>query len=234
VTLEERIAKLEDDLANRKQKDRWDKFSIITAALIPVAIGGAGVLYSSVTTRAANIRADSEERTRQLEWQAESRIKQAELVERFFEPLMGGDTKRSAFAVEALLIAASEYGPTLVRVFAGSNTTAEADYAANALDVRRDLLIRQMFSDVAEQRMQGYQQLLTSWGSEESLIPAVIAFGRTNQKNLNGIYNAMVLLSHMQREVIQGRRAEIFEFITLVEGLGDKIRERANVLRSRL
>jgi hypothetical protein len=241
MTPEERIAKLESETAKttEKGKDGWDKFGIACAALIPVAITGVGGLYSYLSQKAATevarIQAESESTIRQSDKAAESRIKQAELVLKFFEPLMGSDRKRSEFAVQSLLLAAPDYGPVLVRVVAAdTKAPAEAAYAAGALSERRDSLVRQMFSDEANQRVEAYQQLLASWGSDESLISAVIEHASNNTSNGNGIYNSLVLLSHMQRDTIQKQNSAILTFAKLVEGNGDKIRERAEVLRSRL
>ncbi|AZC35163.1 hypothetical protein [Pseudomonas chlororaphis] len=230
MTTEEQIARLESEVAKLKDrgKDGWDKFGVACSALIPIAIAGVGGYYSYHSQHTATAVAD-------IRAAAESKIKQAELVSKFFEPLMGNDPKRSEFAVRALLVAAPDYGPTLVRVVAeNTRAPAEAAYASDALSERRDALIRQMFSDDARQRVDGYQQLLASWGSDELLIPAVIAYGSGNTSNGNGIYNSLVLLSHMQRDTIQKRKVDIIAFTKLVEGKGDKIRERADVLRSRL
>ena len=241
MTPDERITKLEPEISNLndRRKDRWDKFGIFCQALLPIALAGVGGYYSYISQRAtteiAQIQATAESQLRQAERVAESKIKQAELVLKFFEPLMGNDKKRSELAIQSLLVAAPNYGPVLVRVVAAdTNAPAEAAYATGALRERRDLLIRQMFSNEGNQRADAYQQLLASWGNDESLIEAVIAHGSNNTSNLNGIYNTLVLLSHMQRDTIQKRKPEITAFTELVEGKGEKIRQRAEVLRSRL
>jgi hypothetical protein len=49
-----------------------------------------------------------------------------------------------------------------------------------------------------------------------------------------GIYNILVLLSHMDGEALRPHVAEIKQFSKDMEGIGPKIQERARVLRSRL
>lgn len=241
MTSEEQIARLESEVAKLKTrgKDGWDKFALACSALIPIAIAGVGGYYSyqaqNTAIKVAEVRAEADGKVRQAQTLAESRLKQAELVSKFFEPLMGEDPRRSEFAVQALLVAAPDYGPTLVRVVARDiKAPTEAAYASDALVERRDVLIRQMFSGDARQRLEAYRQLLGSWGNDELLIPAVIAYGSGNTSNGDGIYNALVLLSHMQRDTIQKRKEDIITFTRLVEGKDEKIRERVDVLRSRL
>lgn len=63
---------------------------------------------------------------------------------------------------------------------------------------------------------------------------SVIAYGTENKSNANGVYNAFVLLSHMQRDTILTKKPEIIAFTKLVEGNGSKTAERASILRTRL
>lgn len=230
MTVDERVTKLEEEVRrlHEKQKDGWDKFGVVTAALIPLTIAGVGGAYSfwsqKAATEVAQIRAESE-----------SKIKQAELVSKFFEPLTGSDEKKKKFAVDSLMVAAPDYGPVLVRVIAkNTETPVAAAYAKTALNERRDTLIRQMFGDDADKRKDAYQKLLASWSGDESLIPAIISYGSDNKTNANGIYNTLVLLSHMQRDTIQKRKDEILAFASAVESNGPKTKERVDILRKRL
>jgi hypothetical protein len=102
------------------------------------------------------------------------------------------------------------------------------------LDQKRDALIPQLFSNESRQRLRAYEQLIETWNDDEGLIPALIGYGLDNKSNGNGIYNALVLLSHMQLATIQKRKADILKFVSEVEGGGPKIKDRADKLRSRL
>lgn len=229
MTVDERIAKLEAEVSRLKDKgkDGWDRFSIFMSALVPLAIAGVGGSYSYFSQKA-------ETEIAEIRSQAESRIKQAELVSKYFEPLTGTNEKKRQFAVDSLLVAAPDYGPVLVRVVAETAPAAAAAYATSALSGRRDVLIRQMFGDDPSQRKNAYEQLLSAWGDDDSLVTAVITHGLSDRTNGNGIYNALVLLSHMQRETIRKKKAEILEFSRAIEDSGPKIKQRADVLRSRL
>jgi hypothetical protein len=223
---QERIAKLEDQVRklNEKGKDHWDRFGVLASALIPLAIAAVGWKYSNASTETAELRAA-----------AESKLKQAELVSKFFDPLTGADEIKRQFAVDSLLVAAPDYGPVLVRVLADrTDAPKDAEYARNKLDERRDALIRQLFSDTPSQRVRAYEQLLESWASDVTLVDALTAYGSAHKSNGDGIYNSLVLLSHMQRDTIQKKRDEITRFVDEVENSGPKIRDRAATLRSRV
>jgi len=224
MTDEERLTTIEDEIRKLKdnKKDKWDKFSIASSIFIPLAIAGVGGAYSFFSQKA-------ETEVARIQAASESKIKQAELVSKFFDPLTGTDDRKREFAVDSLLVAAPDYGPVLVRVVSKTDP-----YSVKALDQRRDLLIRQMFGDDADSRRDAYTQLLSSWGNDESLITALIAYGSSNKSNENGIYNTVVLLSYMQSDTIMKKKSEILIFASSVEGNGPKTKERVEVLRSRL
>lgn len=230
MTNEERLTEIEDELRELKgkRKDNWDKLAITSSVLIPLAIAAVGGTYSYFSQR-------SDTQIAIVQAAAESKLKQAELVSKFFEPLTGSDPYRRELAVQSLLIAAKDYGPILVRnAYETAPTEEAASYAKNALNERRDTIIREMFDTDPESRKEAYTQLLASWGSDESLIEALISYGSANQSNANGIYNTLVLLSHMNVDVIKTKTDNILAFAKLVENNGPKTKKRVNVLRERL
>ena len=248
MTLDEKIASIESDLTKLKDKskDKWDKFSLASSALIPLAIAAVGGFYTywsentktelakiQFVTNQENKKAEAEQA--KLHADGESKIKQAELVSKFFDALTGPDDKKREFAVNSLLVAAPDYGPILVRVVAQTAATPKAaNYATSALDQRRDLLIRQMFGEDADQRKDAYGQLMASWSSDISLIDALISYSTENIKNTNGVFNSVVLLSHMQKDTIVKNEKEILAFAKLAEANGPKTAERVIILRSRV
>ena len=80
----------------------------------------------------------------------------------------------------------------------------------------------------------GIKRIPTVTGSTNALISAVITYGLADRTNGNGVYNALVLLRHMQRDTIRRNKTTILEFANAVEGVGPKTKERANILRSKL
>jgi hypothetical protein len=248
MTLDERIAALEGDISKFKDtsKDKWDKFGVLCSALIPLSIAAVGGYYSYTSenskTEQAKYQAKLSEESKQIELQqaqiraiAESKIRQAELVSKFFDALTGQDDKRREFAVNALLVAAPDYGPVLVRtVSEAAPTPKAANFAASALNQRRDLLVRQLYGEDAQLRKDAYNQLVNSWSSDLSLVEELVRYGTENKSNVNGVYNAIVLLSHLQRDTIVKRREAILTFAKLAEANGEKTAERVAILRGRL
>lgn len=229
MTPEDRVAALEEEVRKLKDKskDKWDKFGLVTSALIPLSIAAVGGHYTYESeqskTALATIQSNLAEESKRLELEqarvranADSKIKQAELVSRFFEALTGQDDKRREFAVDALLVAAPDYGPVLVRVSSqNAPTTDAASYATIALEERRDLLVRQLFGEDADLRRDAYSQLVSSWSNDPSLVSELLRYGTENRRNLDGVFNAVVLLSHLQRDTILSKKEAILEFASI-------------------
>jgi hypothetical protein len=230
----ERIAALEEEVAQLKEKKRdgWDKFATITSALIPLTIAAVGWWYSDSMKR-------TETEVAEIRAAADSRIKQAEVIAKFFDPLTDDtNVKRQNFAIDSVMVAAPDYGPILVKAVERAKVTTaqpgEASHERTALDKKRDALVPQLFSNDAKQRLRAYEQLMETWDDDAGLIPVLIEHALANKSNDNGIYNSLVLLGHMERETIQKHKADILEFVAKVEGGGPKIKERADKLRLRL
>ena len=62
-----------------------------------------------------------------------------------------------------------------------------------------------MFGDDADSE-EMHTQLVSSWGNNESLITALIAYGSGNKSNESGIYNTVVLSSNMQSDTIMKKK----------------------------
>jgi hypothetical protein len=257
---DERIAALEGEVKALKGKPRdgWDKFSTLSAALIPLSIAAVGgyYTYSSEQSRSemtkaqatsaeatrqsearqALLRVEAEAKQAQLRSEVDLKIKQAELVSKFFDALTGQDERRRELAVKSLLVAAPDYGPVLVRAVSETSSTPKAavSFAVSALDQRRDFLIRQLFSEEPQLRKDAYNQLVSSWSADESLVTRLVGYGTENISNSNGVFNAVVLLSHLQKDVILKQREAILSFAKLAEKNGAKTQERVSILRDRL
>lgn len=248
MTPEKRLDELEKELKElkAKKKDRWDKMSAIGSILIPISVAVVGAIFSwqmkTAEIETGRQSKDAElvlsQRTQDAEAQArltEQRIRTAEMVSHFFQQLLSKDEKESELAKEALLIGAPEDSPKLLRRLAELQPGAPVSKNVETLlDNRRDTLISRLFSESAELRLDAYNQLLSSWADDETMIPALISFARQHLDNENGIYNTLVLLSHMNRDVIKRRKDEILAFAAEAEKNGSRSKERADKLRSRL
>jgi hypothetical protein len=98
----------------------------------------------------------------------------------------------------------------------------------------RSSAIKDLFSDQASVRIRGYSVLMDSYSTDPNLIPELLSFARKNLDNQNGIYNALVVLSHLDKKQTKPHVDEIKAFAQQVEGMGPRIKDRVDKLLSRL
>ncbi len=76
---------------------------------------------------------------------------------------------------------------------------------------------------------------MESYARSPELIPKLLESARKNPQNLNGIYNTLVLLSHLNYSMLPSAHfSEIRAFAESVRSRGSKISERVDVLLQRL
>lgn len=84
--------------------------------------------------------------------------------------------------------------------------------------------------------MEAYNGLMSGWSNDSTLVPEVIRYARENGSNDNGVYNSLVLLSHMNQEALRPHLDLVREFATEAFSVGGrpKIEQRVTTLRTRL
>jgi uncharacterized protein YllA (UPF0747 family) len=119
MSVEDRVSVLEKEIQQIKEskRDVWDKISTVASMLVPLAIAGVGGVYTYVSQSEKEVVA-------RIQAASDSKIKQAELVSKFFEPLTGPEGRKKEIAIESLLVAAPDYGPVLVRLISKPSTGA--------------------------------------------------------------------------------------------------------------
>lgn len=248
MDIDKKIVLLEKEIREikTKGKDFWDILKIAGGLLIPVAIAFVGWQYSNAMKN-AEIKSATNIAQLQLEFskqkadfdqkisETNSRVSQAGLVASFLEPLLSKDQTKKKLAIEAVLIALPSEGPRLVRVIQETDNQNDVkEFAQQSLKSYKENLIVQFFSDEKSIRSDAYSRLQSSYQNDSSIIPELIAAGRQNPDNLNAVYNALVFLSHMNKETLRPYVSEIEEYSREVEGNGEKTKARAEKLRSRL
>jgi hypothetical protein len=91
-----------------------------------------------------------------------------------------------------------------------------------------------LFAERASARLQAYDRVVGEHADDPALVPALLAYGQAHQDNLNGIYNTLVVLSHLDRGKVAPYRDRVLFFAAAMEGKGDRIAARVRTLRSRL
>lgn len=232
--------------ASQPTKDVWDILQIVMALAIPAAIAYVGHVYSNATKEAEiatqKIIKETELASKELieankidvAW-GELRIEQAKTADLFFDRLLSENTETRKLASEALLVALPNHGQKLVQIVANFDQDEGVRKSANAaLDTNRILLIVGMFSEIPAERKNSFDGLISVWANDPSLAKDVLDFASANTDNLNGVYNSLVLLSHMKPDALKPHKKAIIAFSRAVEKNGSKTKARAEKLRSRL
>ncbi|MDB5984927.1 MAG: hypothetical protein JWQ69_5942 [Pseudomonas sp.] len=95
-------------------------------------------------------------------------------------------------------------------------------------------LIQGLFSPQAATRGQSYEQLMSQYSSSPELAPALLYYAGSHGDNTNGIYNTLVVLSHIDRNSLRKDSAAIRIFAETARGVGPKTSERVDKLLTRL
>lgn len=244
MSTELRLSQIESELSQigselsklePSRKDGWDIFTAVVSVLVPLSIAWVGHQYAQAM-KDAEIQSQETIAQNSLDiTKFNTRIAQANTVHKFLEALLSEEEARRTLAIKAVLIALPIEGPQLVQIVkkTDKNPAVRAE-ATKALVDRRASLIQNLYSPSGSERIEAYKTLLATWADDQTLAPELISFGRKNQSNNDGIYNTLVLLSHMQPSALKPHISEIKKFSHEVEGIGPKTKERAEKLRSRL
>jgi hypothetical protein len=95
-------------------------------------------------------------------------------------------------------------------------------------------LIEDLFDPNPSVRKKAYGGLLPRYEDDPTLIPELLGVARANPRNVDGLYNTLVVLSHMNKESLRPHSNEIRSFAEASKSVGPKVAERSNTLLSRL
>lgn len=98
----------------------------------------------------------------------------------------------------------------------------------------RQALIKDLFSDQPHARLKAYEGITEYYGSDPALIPELLSYAGDHMDNEDGIYNTLVVLSHLDKAQAKPHTAEIEIFAKRVEPMSPEIRERVDKVVRRL
>jgi hypothetical protein len=101
-------------------------------------------------------------------------------------------------------------------------------------DPARGEAIEQLFDRSATVRVSAYGELLPRYRNDSSLAAEVLHAAEGKQDNANGIYNALVVLSHMNAAALKPHAKEIRAFAERSRSIGPRVSARATTLIGRL
>jgi hypothetical protein len=124
----------------------------------------------------------------------------------------------------------SSVGRALVASGSGSTASSSAPSATPLSDV-----IERLFGRTAAIRGGAYAELMSAYGESPELVPALLKYAQSHMDNANGVYNTLVVLSHLNyARHPNADVAAIREFAELARTKGDRTSQRVDVLLSRL
>lgn len=95
-------------------------------------------------------------------------------------------------------------------------------------------LISDLFAPTASVRGRAYEEMIRLYSSDPDLVPSLITYARENVDNENGVYNALVVLSHIDLKKLNADFTTVRSFAESVRKNGSKTSERVDKLLARL
>lgn len=100
--------------------------------------------------------------------------------------------------------------------------------------INRGQAISNLFSNEPAVRLRAYNVIIGKYRTDPELIPELLSYARAHKNNENGIYNTLVVLSHLNKTQLRPHVAQIQAFASEVEPMGPRIKERVDKLLTRL
>ncbi|GAA4318362.1 hypothetical protein [Flaviaesturariibacter amylovorans] len=213
--LNERLARLEKALA-RKQKDKWDKLTALTPAVISLTIAAVGWHFTNAhNAHQLELQQRQHESQLQIAY-VNASIGQSELIKDFMQPLSATDTTVRNIAIEAVLYAAPAPGKRIVDIIARAPAADGARTARAALEAKRRDLAAGLFAAQGAARFAAASEITNAWTGDEALLHLLVdrstrclADRSTAPDCADGIYAVMGVLPAFHSSLLQEHRAEL-------------------------
>lgn len=155
------------------------------------------------------------------------KLSQAQTVQQYIPHLIREDSRdlaikslRNYFDDEYIIDVAESYKSTVIlNQLAKSQDTKTQEQARLALAgiaATRAKLIQNIFSDDKAARIQSANEIVTNWKSDPLLVSDLIDYAELNFDNVNGVYNAAVVLNSLNVSTLRANAGIVEEFIDLV------------------
>jgi hypothetical protein len=149
------------------------------------------------------------------------------------ETIYSSNLPASAKSVLAEAIAKIRGAETTVSQIETELKTTQPD-GASGPRISRGEAITNLFSNNAGQRIDAYNVIMDQYRNDPALIPDLLSYARKNMGNQNGIYNTLVVLSHLNKSQLKPHVADIQAFAREAEPMGPRIKQRVDKLLDRL
>jgi len=155
------------------------------------------------------------------------KLSQAQTVQQYIPHLIREDTRdlaikslRKYFDDEYIIDVAESYKSTnTLNRLANSQDEKTKEQARLALDgiaSARSGLIKNIFGEDKAVRIESANEIATNWRSDPLLVSELVDYAKRNFDNVNGIYNAAVVLNTLNVSTLRANAGVIEELIKLV------------------
>ena len=155
------------------------------------------------------------------------RLSQAQTVQQYIPHLIREETRDLAikslinyFDDEYIIDVAESYKSTaMLNRLASSQDEKTREQARQALDEiasARSVLIQNIFGGDKAVRIQSANEIATNWRSDPLLVSELVDYAKRNFDNVNGVYNAAVVLNSLSVSNLRANAGDVEELIELV------------------
>ena len=216
-------------------KDPWDRITSLATILVPAAIALAGHFIGQAIKESEIASQEKRSELDRALARENVRISQASLINTLMKSLTSTNAQERQLAVQAVVIALPDEGPSLARTIAQTDKDKSVQDAAKAsIDQRLEALLQDLFATEAGIRKSAAQQLIQGWRSDPAAVAAIVAFASPRFTNENGVYNAIVVLNEFTSSALQANRTQVAAFAEQAKKTGPNTAARAAMLLSRV
>jgi len=97
-----------------------------------------------------------------------------------------------------------------------------------------DSVIENLFAPTASVRGAAYEELMARFSSNSDLVPQLLNYAAGHMDNPNGVYNTLVVLSHLDHRALRSDVAAIRKFANQAKAIGPRTSERSDKVLERL
>lgn len=97
-----------------------------------------------------------------------------------------------------------------------------------------DTVVEKLFAPTASVRGAAYEELMARFSKSPELVSRLLNYAEGHMENQNGVYNTLVVLSHLDHRALGSDLASIRAFADKAKTIGPKTSERADKLLERL
>lgn len=97
-----------------------------------------------------------------------------------------------------------------------------------------DTIIEKLFASAASVRGAAYEELMARFSKSPELVPRLLNYALGHMSNQNGVYNTLVVLSHLDHQALQSDIPSIRAFANQARAIGPRTSERSDKVLERL